>query len=167
MDHPCPGHTESGMVCGEIGDLASADSGENLFHWRDKDFPTVLRDYEPPHTDQYCGTPEIVQSEGLDYSSRMKKVIVFEGHLEEQKVDIVLKIDESPIELPKKQSVVSFRTRDSYVKVCYSFELISFALLRLTKKNIPRATMMTPEIYLTLQRRRRVEDNECFGFIRI
>jgi hypothetical protein len=102
FDYPRPGYTESGTVCGQVGDLALADSSENLFLWTDDHFPASQRDYEPPHLDQYCGTPEIVQTEGLDFSSRMEKVIVFDSHLEEKKVDFILKIDESPIEPPKK-----------------------------------------------------------------
>jgi hypothetical protein len=135
FDYPCPSYTESGTVCGEIGDLALADSSENLFHWRDNNFPALQRDYEPPHIDQYFGTPEIVQTEGQDFSSRMENVIVFDSHVEENKVDVILKIDETPIELPKKQSVVSFRTRDSYVEVCCRLQFISFEILLLTKKN--------------------------------
>jgi hypothetical protein len=52
FDYPCPGYTECGTLCGEMGDLALADSSENLFHWRDNNFPALQRDYEPPHIDQ-------------------------------------------------------------------------------------------------------------------
>jgi hypothetical protein len=112
----CTELTESGP-CGEICDLATVDSAETLFRWRDASFPAMQRDYEAPLV--YFGTPEYVQGTKLEGLPNMENVVVFDGHMEEQMVDTLLKTIEKPIEVVKKQSVVSFRTRDSYVEVSY------------------------------------------------